>query len=321
MDRQYRDTVALLLDVTPFIFKQKCFAMKGGTAINLFCRDMPRLSVDIDLVYVDSQVPDRAAALAAIENSLRRIATELKARLGVRIQRTTSGSAQETKLFVSRGDIRVKIEVNHVFRGSVYPVIEGSLTEGAEKLFERELDVPMLDVDELYASKLVAALDRQHPRDLFDIMLLNEHGGITQRMRRAFVVYLAGHNRPMHELLPPQPQNLSDAYEKEFIGMTTRDVSLKELEETRERLFTELPAALDEEERAFLLSIHRLTPDWDCLNIPEIQALPAIIWKLINLQKLHDKNPGKFDDMLAALTERLKTGEAVSDKRGVIDIA
>jgi predicted nucleotidyltransferase component of viral defense system len=308
MDRQYRDTVTLLLDVAPFIFKQTCFAMKGGTAINLFCRDMPRLSVDIDLVYVDPQRPDRAEALAAIEDSLRKIAAELKARLGVRIQRTTSGSAQETKLFVSRGDIRVKIEVNHVFRGSVYPIIVGSLTERAEDLFERELEVPMLDVDELYASKLVAALDRQHPRDLFDLMLLNEHGGITQRMRRAFVVYLAGHNRPMHELLPPQARNLSDAYEKEFIGMMTRDVSLKELEETRERLFAELPAALEEEERAFLLSIHRLTPDWNCLDIPEILALPAIHWKLANLQKLQDKNPKKFEDMLAALQERLKAG-------------
>lgn len=52
MDNRYKATVALLLDVMPFVFEQKCFAMKGGTAINLFCRDMPRLSVDIDLVFI-----------------------------------------------------------------------------------------------------------------------------------------------------------------------------------------------------------------------------------------------------------------------------
>ena len=177
--------------------------MKGGTAINLFCRDMPRLSVDIDLVFFAPAVPNRQEALAAIEDGLRQVAGELEKRLKVKVQRTSSGSDQETKLFVSRGATRVKIEVNHVFRGSVYPVIVGNLTQGAEDLFEREVSVPMLDVDELYASKLVAALDRQHPRDLFDVMLLNENGGITPRMRRAFVVYLAGHNRPMHELLLP----------------------------------------------------------------------------------------------------------------------
>lgn len=85
-------------------------------------------------------------------------------------------------------------------------------------------------------------------------MLLNENGGITPRMRRAFVVYLAGHNRPMHELLPPQTQDISHADETEFVGMTVRQVRLKELELTRERLFAELPSALDEaEEKVHLL--------------------------------------------------------------------
>jgi hypothetical protein len=305
MDKSYKDTVALLLDVAPFVFKHECFAMKGGTAINLFCRDMPRLSVDIDLVYINPEMPKRDEALAAIESSLGQVAEELEAKLGVKIQRSSSGSDQETKLFVYRGKTLVKIEVNHVFRGSVYPVVEGSLVSEAEEMFEREVVVPMLDSDELYASKLVAALDRQHPRDLFDVMLLNENGGITSRMRRAFVVYLAGHMRPMHELLPPQSHDIKNAYEKEFVGMTARDVSLEELEETRERLFAELSPALDEAERRFLRSIHLLEPEWDLLGVPGIEKLPAIQWKLVNLQKLKDGNPGKLGEMLGALEDRL----------------
>lgn len=305
MDKQYKDIVALLLDAAPIIFKQECFAMKGGTAINLFCRDMPRLSVDIDLVFIDPDAPKREEALAAIEKSLQQIAEELEKRLNVKVRKPTSASDHETKLFVGRGVTQLKIEVNHVFRGSVYPVIEGNLTQEAEDMFEREVTVPMLDVDELYASKLVAALDRQHPRDLFDVMLLNENGGITPRMRRAFVVYLAGHNRPMHELLPPQTHDIKDAYEKEFVGMTAREVSLEELEETRKQLLAELPPALDEDEREFLRSIHRLEPEWDLLEVPGVETLPAIQWKLVNLQKLKDGNPGKFDEMLGALEERL----------------
>jgi predicted nucleotidyltransferase component of viral defense system len=305
MDKRYKDTVALLLDVAPIVFKQECFAMKGGTAINLFCRDMPRLSVDIDLVFIDPNAPKRKEALAAIEGSLRQIAEELKSQLRVTVQRTSSGSDQETKLFVSRGETRVKVEVNHVFRGSVYPVVQGNLTPEAEDMFEREVEVPMLDEDELYASKLVAALDRQHPRDLFDVLLLNENGGITPRMRRAFVVYLAGHNRPMHELLPPQVHDIKDAYEKEFVGMTVREVSLRELEETRERLFAELPPALDGAERKFLHSLHRLEPEWNLLEAPGVELLPAIQWKLVNLEKLKEGNPGKFYEMLGALEKRL----------------
>lgn len=305
MDSRYRKTVALLLDAMPFVFEQKCFAMKGGTAINLFCRDMPRLSVDIDLVFIDPAAPERAEALAAIQESLQRVAEQLKHKLHVTVQRTTSGSDQETKLFVSRGDTRVKIEVNHVFRGSVYPIVEGNLTAAAELLFERELNVPMLDIDELYASKLVAALDRQHPRDLFDVLLLYENGGITPRMRRAFVIYLAGHNRPMHELLPPQTNSMKDAYEKEFVGMTTRDASLQELEKTRDRLFEELPQSLDHSERAFLDSLHRLAPDWNLLGLPGVADLPAIKWKLMNLELLKKRNPGKFNRMLDALRQKL----------------
>ncbi|WP_199177335.1 nucleotidyl transferase AbiEii/AbiGii toxin family protein [Geothermobacter hydrogeniphilus] len=295
-----------MLDTIPFVFRQKCFAMKGGTAINLFCRNMPRLSVDIDLVFIDPGMPKRDEALKGIEQSLGQVADELESKLRLKVQRTSSGSSRETKLYVGRGDIRVKIEVNHVFRGSVYPVVEGSLVADAEEMFERELNVPMLDIDELYASKLVAALDRQHPRDLFDIMLLNENGGITPRMGRAFVVYLAGHNRPMHELLPPQPKDFSGIYEKEFVGMTVRDVRTDELATTRDRLFEELPAALDDAERKFLRSVHRLEPEWELLDIPGVDSLPALQWKLVNLRKLQKDDPGKFDQMLGALEHRLR---------------
>lgn len=52
IDQAYIDTVRLLLRVVPDIFRNEIFAMKGGTAINLFVQDMPRLSVDIDVVYV-----------------------------------------------------------------------------------------------------------------------------------------------------------------------------------------------------------------------------------------------------------------------------
>jgi len=306
MDSRYLETVRLLLDVAPFVFTVDCFALKGGSAINLFLRDMPRLSVDIDLVFTDLEQPDRFAALATIERELGAIGERLERMLGVKVRPTTSGSEHESKLFISRGSILLKVEVNHVFRGAVYPLVTGSLSALAQTRFARALSIPMLDSDELYASKLVAALDRQHPRDLFDVMLLLEAaGGISPRIRRAFTVYLAGHNRPMQELLSPRPKNIRREFAGDFAGMTSSEVTVEQLESVRTVLFRELPASLDETERRFLLSVKRIEPEWEIVGVPGIERLPAIQWKLLNLTRLKKSNPKKYARALAELEGNL----------------
>lgn len=305
MDSRYLETVRLLIDVASFVFTADCFALKGGTAINLFLRDMPRLSVDIDLVFTDLGLPDRGAALAAIERALGEIAVRLERMLGVKVRPTTSGSEHESKLFISRGPILLKVEVNHVFRGAVYPLVSGSLSAQAQTRFSRALSIPMLDPDELYASKLAAALDRQHPRDLFDVMLLLETGGITPRIRRAFTVYLAGHNRPMQELLSPRPKDIRREFASDFAGMTSSEVAVEQLESVRTALFRDLPASLDEAERRFLLSVKRIEPEWEVLGVPGIERLPAIQWKLLNLTRLKKSNPKKYASALAELERNL----------------
>lgn len=301
MHSRYLDIVRLLIDAAPFVFTQECFALKGGTAINLFLEEMPRLSVDIDLVYTDLSHSNRESALAAIEQALHNVAQLLESKLGVTVRPTASGSDHESKLFISRGPVRLKVEVNHVFRGAVYPVVTGSLSSQAQSRFSRALSVPMLDPDELYASKLVAALDRQHPRDLFDVMLLLAGRGITPRMRRAFTVYLAGHNRPIHELLAPHAKDIRADFKNDFVGMTTHDITLEQLLEAREQLFQLLPATLDEAEREFLLAMNRREPSSDLLGLPGIENLPAIRWKLLNLGNLAKSNPKKYRAMVEAL--------------------
>jgi len=57
MNQLYLDTAKLLTQVAPLVFQEGVFALKGGTAINLFLRDMPRLSVDLDLVFPDYTLP------------------------------------------------------------------------------------------------------------------------------------------------------------------------------------------------------------------------------------------------------------------------
>jgi len=108
----YLDTARLLIQVAPLVFADGAFALKGGTAINLFMRDMPRLSVDLDLVFTDHRMP-RDQALQRIDEALRQAAARLNAR-GFQIRTRGAAGGLETKLMVPRGPIEVKVEVNFV---------------------------------------------------------------------------------------------------------------------------------------------------------------------------------------------------------------
>ena len=174
----------------------------------------------------------------------------------------------ETKLIVQRDDISVKVEVNTVIRGAVHPARRRGLTPSASDMLMADVELPLLAEEEVYGSKLVAAMDRQHPRDLFDVREMLAHGGLTPGITQCFVVYSASHNRTIHEVLIPVPKDISLAYESAFVGMTAVPVSQAVLLETRERVFRELPQALSANEREFLRTLVRADPrlviDSDC---------------------------------------------------------
>jgi len=295
----YLDTARLLTQVAPLVFADNVFALKGGTAINLFVRDMPRLSVDLDLVFVDHRL-DREDALAKINEAIRSAVDRLKKR-GFQTHAATAADAGETKLFVRRGNLEVKIEVNFVLRGTVHPVRSASLTPRASEALLADLELPVVSLEDLYGGKLVAALDRQHPRDLFDVMQLFLHEGITPGIRRSFVVYLACHNRPIHEVLSPNLRDISGEYDNTFRGMTAEPVELEALLAARGRMAAELRTGLDGNEREFLLALARNEPNWALLGIEHLEHLPGIRWKLRNLEQLAKANPKKLKAQTHAL--------------------
>jgi predicted nucleotidyltransferase component of viral defense system len=303
MNQIYLDTARLLTQVAPLVITDGTFALKGGTAINLFIRDMPRLSVDLDLVFPDYSLP-RDQTLARIGDAIRHAAERLQAR-GFQTHTIASADAGETKLLVRRDGIEVKIEVNFVMRGTVYPVRTAALTPTARDVLLADLEIPVVSLEDVFGGKLVAAMDRQHPRDLFDVMQLFAHEGITANIRRAFVVYLASHNRPVHEVLFPTLRDIGQEYERNFIGMTTEPVELAALLTTRERMVQELQSGLNAQERRFLRSLVANKPEWSLLGIAHLDQLPGIRWKLHNLGQLELKNPKKFAEQAEALAKRL----------------
>ena len=299
---RYRKQVQLLVRILPLVDTEKCFALKGGTAINLFYRALPRLSVDIDLLYIPMDV--RENALINIRAALSRISVLIQQKIPKTKVQHAHEQSDALRLIVSQDEIRIKIELSPVIRGTVFPVIRMEVVEEVEKQFGY-VEMQLASFPDLYAGKLCAALDRQHPRDLFDVKFLLENEGLTDNLRKTFLIFLISHQRPMAELLAPNRKDIGEIYETEFKQMADIEVSLKQLETARENLIFQINAQITDNEKQFLLSFKNKTPKWNLLeleNIDLISQLPSVLWKMINLEKMPpQKHKIAFDKLYNVL--------------------
>lgn len=299
---RYDAQVRLLMQALPYVAKEEVFALKGGTAINLFYRDLPRLSVDIDLTYLPLQ--QRAESLQGIDEALDRIGVGIEASLaGTQAKRIAGGAGEDTRVLIRQGNTEIKIETSPVGRGTILPPEPKMVSESVEERYGFA-EVPVVAFEELYAGKLVAALDRQHPRDLFDVKLLFENEGITDDLFRAFLIYTACSKRPPHEILNPNCKDIARSFEGEFAGMSADPVTLKELLQARIDLIGAVQNKLDARAKMFLLSLHDTEPDFASIGFEKAGDLPAIQWKLHNLTRLKDANPKKHANLRGEI-ERL----------------
>lgn len=288
----YEAQVKLLLACLPTVAQTTSFALKGGTAINMFIRNQyPRLSVDIDLTYLPIQA--RNDSMLGIEAGLIEIGQRLQNQFGYKVlQNRNLQTKTITKLEVLKGRDKIKIEPNTILRGSLYPIVHQNLATRVEELYGMKVyDMPLLAFEEIYAGKICAALDRQHPRDLFDIKFILEEG-ISERTKVAFLIYLISNNRPMFELLAPNRLDQREAYQNEFQGMAAFNISYEELENLREQLIGTIKSILNEQDKQFLISVKKGKPNWDHIQIPNVENLPSIKWKLQNIAKM-DKQKAK----------------------------
>lgn len=300
-ENAYADQVRLLVRILPAILEQDMFALKGGTAINLFVRDLPRLSVDIDLTYIP--VADRDASLAAIDKGMKAIEKRIAKRLTGKMQITRvtgPGTDMATKLIVRNEGVQVKVEVTPVLRGCVFEPQVLPVSKRVEEEFGFA-EARVVSHADLYAGKIVAALDRQHPRDLFDVRDLLRNEGINDELRTAFIVYVLSHNRTIGELLAPTLKDIEQEYERAFAGMTAEEVKVGELTEARAALVKAIVDDMPNAHRSFLLGFKKGDPDWSLLGVPGVENLPAVQWKMQNLDKLGKKKREELVTKLEAI--------------------
>ncbi len=294
---RYAAQVRLLIEILPAVAAEDVFALKGGTAINLFYRDLPRLSVDLDLTFLP--VEDRDTSLAAINTAMDRIAK--RGGVGtIRASRVAGGGGGATRVLFKRGSVSVKVETSPVTRGVVFEPARRRVSPAVEEAFGFA-ETSVVSFEDLYGGKIGAALDRQHPRDLFDVKQLYENEGLTDDLFRVFLVYLASSSRPPHELLNPNLRDLETVFAKEFEGMTVLPVTVGELETARGNLIQDIRARLSGRTADYLIGLADGEPDFDLIGLPDLSRLPAIRWKLQNIAVLMQQDPAKHREQMSAL--------------------
>lgn len=294
----YEKQVALLLQILPEVAKVEMFALHGGTCINLFVRDMVRLSVDIDLTYIP--IEERNTSLSNILKGLNTISNTIQTIIPDAI---IDVKQQELKLIVNVKNVVVKVEVSVMNRGLLGNAETRILCEKAQETFEAFCEISSVSIGQLYGGKIRAALDRQHPRDLFDIKYLLQNEGFNKEIKKGFLLMLLCSERPINEMLNPHLLDQQTAFENQFEGMTSEDFSYEDYEKTRLELIEVVNMELTQDDKAFLLNFKNLTPDW---SIYPFSEFPGVKWKQLNLNNLKNNNPEKHNQLFDKLKEVLK---------------
>ena len=288
MKDRYRKQVALLIRIMPSVYKIKEFAVHGGTAINLFHRNLLRYSVDIDVTYIP--IENRQQSLASINQKLLEVKKNIEKTIpGVVVKH----KPDIWKLLCTLGDATVKIEVNATKRGIIGDVVELPLCEKARNEFSMGCKARTVSFSQLYGGKITAALSRQHPRDLFDCKYMELQS--FDDVKNGFMLCLLGSDKPIIESLQPHDIDQTEALENQFQGMTETPFGYEDYLESRTALLSLVNGGLTITDKEFLLSFEQGEPDWNKCCAGDLSQYPSVQWKLLNIGKLKESNPVKFE--------------------------
>ena len=293
----YKNQIALLIDILREVAKEDNLALHGGTAINLFHLDMPRLSVDIDLTFIPFS-DNRSEDLSKIRQSLEAVKNGLKTTFPHIRFEDERRAEEELKLLCTKDNATVKMEVNQINRGLIAEPCTKVLCHRAEEEFNRFCEIKTVSVGQLWGGKVNAALERQHPRDIFDIKNMLQTVGFTEEIKQGFLFFLLCGKRPIDEVLNPNFADRRVVFESQFAGMTDDGFNYAEFEKIRADFIPLVSSSLTDKEKDFLLSFVEGNPNWKDFDYSNY---PAIKWKLLNINKLKQENPAKHRESVKKL--------------------
>lgn len=294
MKVRYRKQVELLIRIMPAVYKIKEFAVHGGTAINLFYKNLPRYSVDIDLTYIP--IEDRETSLRNINAKLLAVKAELERTIpGIKV----TPKPQVWKLMCTLEEATVKIEVNGTKRGIIGNTVDMPLCERARQEFNMGCKARTVSFSQLYGGKIAAALSRQHPRDLFDCKYMDIDS--FDEVRDGFMLCLLGSDKPIIESLQPNEIDQAEALGRQFEGMSDIKFDHEDYKDARKRLISMVQDSLTPKDKSFLITFEQGIPDWSLCSAGDLSKYPSVQWKLLNILNLKKSNPKKYEDGIRKL--------------------
>jgi predicted nucleotidyltransferase component of viral defense system len=294
MNEAYKKQVALLIRIMPLVYRVKDFAVHGGTAINLFVKDMPRYSVDIDLTYLP--LKNREESLQEINNHLIGLKQQIeKAIPGIKVIHKPA----VLKLLCVKDNAMVKIEVNGTKRGIIGEVEDRTLCKKAQSEFQMSCTARVVPFSVLYGGKIAAALSRQHPRDLFDYKHMEV--GSFNEVKNGFIFYLLGSDKPLIESLQPNSIDQKQSLQNQFQGMSDVPFDYSDFETARTELIEKVNQNLTNTDKEFLVSFESGSPDWEKCCAGDLSDYPSIQWKLNNISTLKKTNSPKLKEGIEKL--------------------
>jgi len=271
-------------------------ALKGGTALNLFLFDVPRLSVDIDLNYIgavdrDTMMAERPKVEQAIQAVCSREGMTI-----TRVPTDHAGGKWRLRYESALGEGgNLEVDLNFMFRVPLWTVTSRSATVGSSSATQ----IPVLDLHELAAGKLAALLSRRASRDLFDAQQLLTRGDLDRtKLRLGFVLYGAINRKDWRTVAVDDVGYDHRELENELIPVVCADALAKRkagdwaermIAECRDRLGAVLPMVANE--LAFLdriLDHGEIEPELlttDDEMIERIKIHPLLQWKAVNVRK------------------------------------
>ena len=287
---QARSQMQLLVDLMPYVSED--FAPKGGTAINMFCRDLPRYSVDMDLVYLPRT--DRLTAVRSMRGLLEQMRRAAQNGLrGVTTSQVRGGKDATAGLLwveVRRGEVSVKIETPVSARQTLHAPSILNAVPAAESEFG-PARMKVVSFDEMYAGKVGASLGRRQLRDMFDIFHLLENEGLTEDLFRSFLAYAVADGRPPHMILSRAWHARKLPEQKRWQELMRTTLPMDRLLAANAELRQQCENRITPQVRQFLIDVHDGAADPGVIGIPEASTWPAFLWRMRQRALFKAKKP------------------------------
>lgn len=269
----------------------RVYALKGGTALNIFWFNFPRLSVDLDFNYIGS--PDRAVMLEQrdmLENQIRRVTEAAGIRVDHIAKYHAGGKWRLRSPSALGGNMSVELDLNYLMR---VPVWEPTFRESAVLDEEFKTKCLCIDIHELFAGKIKALLERSAARDLFDVYMLASGSGTvdTEKLRKNVILFGITSNVDWRNIDYRTINAISaERFNIELEELVIEDLNFEKMKKTVKSYLDTL-FQYNADEVTFLnkfLDDGVFEPQLlfrDAEKADKIRQHPAVLWKLKNLRE------------------------------------